>query len=116
MEMDVFQTLIDLELELVSPSTRTSTERLDELIADDFEEFGSSGRVIRKKDVLDFDGPIPKYKLGAFSVRLLGEGAALVKYSANLLGSVSYRSSVWVKFRHGWQLLHHQSTVVPNDV
>ncbi|WP_458692920.1 nuclear transport factor 2 family protein [Modicisalibacter radicis] len=103
-------------MELVSPSTRRSIERLDELIADDFEEFGSSGRVIRKKDLLDFDGPSPKYELDAFSVRLLGEGVALVKYSAKILGSVSYRSSVWVKSRHRWQLLHHQSTVVPNDV
>lgn len=114
--MDVSRTLIDLEMELVSYSTRTSKERLNELISEDFEEFVSSGKVLRKKNVLDFSGPLPEYALDDFSVRLLGERAALVKYSANLLGRISYRSSVWVRSEHRWQLLHHQSTVVASDV
>jgi len=113
--MNIPQTLIDLEMELVSSSTRANAERLNELIAEDFEEFGSSGRVITKSDVLKGAGPLSKYELSAFSVRLLGDKAALVKYRACTSAQRSYRSSVWVKHEDKWQMLHHQSTVAPSD-
>ncbi|WP_341937447.1 nuclear transport factor 2 family protein [Marinimicrobium sp. C2-29] len=74
--MDVAQTLIDFEMELVSPSARASVERINELLADGFEEFGSSGRVITKTDVLKVDGPLPAYELSDFSVEILGESGA----------------------------------------
>ncbi len=60
--MDVAQTLIDLEMELVSPSARASVDRINELLSEGFEEFGSSGKVITKADILKADGPIPASK------------------------------------------------------
>ncbi|WP_277812110.1 nuclear transport factor 2 family protein [Chromohalobacter canadensis] len=114
--MDVAQTLIDFEMELVNPSARDDRERIKELLAEDFEEFGSSGKVITKADVLKADGPVPAYELSDFSVHMLGERAALVKYRASIPGHNSHRSSVWVKCENRWQMLHHQSTVVPSDV
>lgn len=114
--MDVSETLINLEMELVRPSTRANVERMNELIAEDFEEFGSSGDVITKKDVLRGGGPLPRYELSTFSVHELGERAALVKYRASIPGQMSYRSSVWVRRGNRWQMFHHQSTLVPGDV
>lgn len=114
--MDISQTLIDLEMELVSHSARGSAERINELLSEDFEEFGSSGKVITKADVLKADGSLPEYELSDFSVQILGENAALVKYRASTTGQNSYRSSVWVNYGNRWQMLHHQSTVVPNVV
>ncbi|MCU5786052.1 nuclear transport factor 2 family protein [Alloalcanivorax marinus] len=114
--MDVSQTLIDLEMELVSPLARASVERIDALLSEGFEECGSSGKVITKADVMKAGGSIPEYSLSDFSVQMLGEGAALVKYRANTQGQNSYRSSVWVNYGNRWQMLHHQSTALPSDV
>lgn len=114
--MDVAKTLIDLEVELVNPSARENLDRMKELLAEGFEEFGSSGKVITKSDVLKAEGPLPAYKLSDFSVHILGEKAALVKYRASTSDHSSYRSSIWVKYGKRWQMLHHQSTVVPSDV
>lgn len=114
--MDMARTLINFEMELVSPPVRANPDRLNELIAEDFEEFGSSGKVITKADVLKADGQIPAYDLSDFSVRYLGDRAALVKYRARAPGHSSYRSSIWVSLESRWQLLHHQFTVVPRDV
>ncbi|WP_347332856.1 DUF4440 domain-containing protein [Marinimicrobium locisalis] len=114
--MDVSQALIDLEMELVSRSARASVERINELLAEGFEEFGGSGKVITKADLLKADGPLPVYELSDFSVQLLGERAALVKYRASTPSHSSYRSSIWVKCEKGWKMLHHQSTVLPSGV
>lgn len=114
--MDISQTLIDLELELVRPSTRANVERMNELIADDFEELGSSGKVFTKKDVMRGGAFLPEYDLSDFSVRELGERAALVKYRVSFPGHRSFRRSVWVRYGKRWKIFHHQSTVVPSDV
>lgn len=113
--MNMARTLINYEMELVSPPVRANPDRMNELIAEDFEEFGSSGKVITKADVLKADGPIPAYALSDFSVRFLEARAALVKYRASTSDHSSYRSSIWVNVQNRWQLLHHQSTVVPRD-
>ncbi|MHB0981085.1 MAG: DUF4440 domain-containing protein [Thermoleophilia bacterium] len=42
-----------LEEALLDPAVRQFQARLSELTADDFVEFGSSGRVFGKSDVLD---------------------------------------------------------------
>ncbi|MFL1407373.1 DUF4440 domain-containing protein [Marinobacter sp. M1N3S26] len=103
-------------MELVSSSARASVDRINELLSEGFEEFGSSGKVITKADVLKADGPVPAYELSDFSVHMLGERAALVKYRASIPDHNSHRSSVWVKCENRWKMLHHQSTVVPSDV
>ncbi|ERS86184.1 hypothetical protein Q672_14955 [Marinobacter sp. EVN1] len=104
-----------LELELISPDTRMNASRLDELLADDFKEFGSSGHVIDKDTVLssanlDFN---TIYKLSNFSYKTLCEGCVLIYYFSSWEGKRSYRSSIWVKKDNRWQMLHHQSTIIP---
>jgi hypothetical protein len=41
------------EISLLKPEIRSSIESLSSLIADDFIEFGSSGRIYNKADVLE---------------------------------------------------------------
>ncbi len=48
------QLIYELETSLLDPSTRMSVEKLNELIADDFVEFGSSGREYTKEDILKY--------------------------------------------------------------
>ena len=49
---DLDQHLIDLETELLGAGTRANAERLNELLADDFVEFGASGRIWDKPSVI----------------------------------------------------------------
>lgn len=113
--MDAFQEIEFFERELVNPITRSNAERISELLADGFLEFGSSGRVIRKRDVLDAaekPGTVT-YRLDNFNFKILGESHVLVTYrSVTSSGVLAHRSSIWVKKYESWKLLHHQSTVV----
>ncbi|WP_165787146.1 DUF4440 domain-containing protein [Pseudohalioglobus lutimaris] len=103
-----------LERDLVSPEIRNDRARMTELLADDFEEYGSSGRVFYKSDVLSAPDFGAAYDLSDFTFTDLAEGVVLVKYKAVVSNQESLRSSIWVKASSSWQLLHHQATVVPS--
>ena len=87
---------------------------MDQLIADDFEEYGSSGKVFRKSDILDTSFTSAKCNISNFTFCDLAQGVTLVKYMSANSGRTAMRSSIWVKNGSNWQLLHHQGTVVPN--
>ncbi len=53
MEEDLQKTIYDLETSLLKPEIRSSIKDLDSLLADDFMEFGSSGKVYDKKNILE---------------------------------------------------------------
>ena len=89
---------------------------MNEVLADDFEEYGSSGKIFRKPDVLaKLDSNID-YTLSEFSFSDLAHGVTLVKYKSESEGKVALRSSVWVQDSGNWRLLHHQATVVPHAI
>ncbi|MDF2987101.1 MAG: hypothetical protein K0R50_2611 [Eubacterium sp.] len=72
--------LLSLEESLLKPNIRRSSEALADLIADDFIEIGSSGRVYRKKDII---GTLNSEAAGNttlldFKVKLLSSEVALV--------------------------------------
>lgn len=108
-----------LEESLLNPSVRASAQRMDALIADDFIEFGSSGRVFTKRDVLDSANSLPDIvtPLVDLEATVLGRGIVLVTYRSttkNSNGSTrsALRSSVWVYRNDRWQLRFHQGTPV----
>ena len=113
MRMDDHEIIKSLELELVNPATRKNTDRLDALLSDDFEEFGSSGRVYSKQDILRIlpSSNSVSYKLSGFRFVDLSKDCILAKYRAVTSGADSYRTSIWLKTINGWQMIHHQSTV-----
>lgn len=105
-----------LEEELWREETRFDRVRMNELIADDFFEFGRSGRIYSKKDTLaiapqKLDSVLP---LPDFRVRLISENVAQVTYNSEVTydGVVEYgrRSSLWSRTASGWQLQFHQGT------
>lgn len=114
--MEEYELLQELELELVQPATRRNATRLSELIDDGFEEFGSSGKSYRKKDILDslLEENKVHYKLSNFEFKTLSKDCILVKYKSTSNGTVTLRSSIWIKNSGNWKMLHHQSTVVQN--
>jgi len=113
----VVEELRRLEETLLRPEIRRSREKMSALLADDFVEYGRSGRIYDKAAILStadsrFDG---KLSLHGFSVKALAPSVALVRYATVLRQaggneSHSLRSSIWSLTERGWQLLFHQGT------
>ena len=111
--MDIdFDEIKALEIELSQPSTRKNLQRLSGLIADDFEEFGSSGRVFNKTDII---GELQQeeslnYEVKDFRFTALSASCVLVKYVSIFEGKSALRSSIWIKRAEQWVVIHHQGT------
>lgn len=115
--------LRQLEEKLLSPQFRSSARDLDRLIADEFVEFGASGRIYTKPIIIaDLPHETPSERsLSDFTARPLSPGVALVTYTAlrRQPGEPdvrSLRSSIWVLRDGRWQMLFHQGTRTSNDV
>jgi hypothetical protein len=106
-----------LENELLRPDVRRSPENMAALLADDFVEFGSSGRRYGKADLLNPAAQSDEGRLSLleFAAKALAPSIALVTYRSMLHhsdGSArhAWRSSIWRRTEHGWQLVFHQGT------
>jgi hypothetical protein len=108
-----------LEEELFSASARAT--RCAQLLADEFVEFGGSGRVYGKADVIAALQNETPARISAedFSVDLLAPGVALVTYRALRHSQPpvhSLRSSIWQRQGEQWRMVFHQGTIVPAAV
>jgi hypothetical protein len=117
--MQIAAHLRHLEEQLLHPSVRKDPTLLSALIADDFLEFGASGRVYDKAAVLSAlasEPPAPPVILSDFDTRPLADNVVLVTYrtarpntSGESIASVQ-RSSIWVRRNTRWQITFHQGT------
>lgn len=98
----------ELEEQLVHPSVRASADALDRLISDQFVEFGSSGRVYTKPDVIALMLADPKITVSVtdFHVLAVAPDVALATY----LTGKSLRSSLWRREGGAWRIVFHQGT------
>jgi hypothetical protein len=105
-----------LEEQLLQPDVRSSAERVDALLADDFVEFGSSGQVFDKKQIMTLlrqETPT-KRALSKFESTMLSENIVLVRYRAtrgNKPPVHTLRSSIWRLSNGQWQMVFHQGTL-----
>ncbi|MRG85685.1 nuclear transport factor 2 family protein [Salinibacillus xinjiangensis] len=106
-----------LEKKLLQPEVRKSTEELTQLLSNDFTEFGSSGRIFTKQDILD---RLPaetsvEMELTNLNLKKLASDVVLVTYTVTINHQKhSLRSSIWKKNSEGyWQMYFHQGTKTP---
>lgn len=105
-----------LEEELWREETRFDEKRMAVVMAEDFFEFGRSGRRYNRDEILSFprvpmDSILP---LPEFEIRLLSPDVVLVTY----ISAVRYegkilranRSSIWSRTAESWELRFHQGT------
>lgn len=102
----------DLELSLLSQNTRLSAETLNNLISDDFIEFGVSGKIHNKQDVInDLPNETPRtFSVENLEIKLLSDDIAMSIYHIHESNQSSLRSSLWKKNSYMWQLFFHQGT------
>lgn len=107
---DIYQ----LEQSLLDPKIRKSATELDKLISDDFIEFGSSGKVYSKQDIVDHlpEEDDRKFEVSNFSVKDIAEDVVLATYIVAVDGASSLRASLWSKKSGKWQMTFHQGTLI----
>ncbi len=109
--------LYELEMSLWKPQTRFDRDYMDNLLTEDFFEFGRSGRTYRREEVLSapmqaIDINLP---LTEFQLHKVGPDVVLVTYVSEVQYEqleIGNRSSLWVRKNDGWKLRFHQGTVV----
>lgn len=106
------QLIRGFEEQLLQPQVRTSPESLAALLADEFIEIGSSGRVYNKQQIIDLlrheGGQGSPPTVCDFSARRLAAEVILVTY--RIVESPTIRSSVWKLIDGRWQMVFHQGT------
>jgi len=121
------QHLEGLEVFLFDPVARRDIAAVSNLLADEFREFGSSGRIYTKLDILaelSVEQPVV-ITLTDFDCNLIAPTAALVTYKSlsshdKRPPTQALRSSLWVLRTAGarpvkssepsWQMVFHQGT------
>jgi len=121
--MDVSETLRQLEASLLTNTVRKDRARVAELLADEFREFGRSGTVYTKAEILAFlqEEEEIRVTMKEFGCQMVAEGVALVTYLSERTepsgeAIEALRSSLWVRRRHRWQMVFHQGTPLSESV
>lgn len=115
---DTYEELKVLEESLWRAETRFDNDLMDKTLADDFCEFGRSGRIYQRhemlfvrEDAVEIKATLP---LRDFRVRALTKDVVQVMYVSEVqYGSeveTGNRSSIWRHETTGWRLCFHQGT------
>ena len=117
---DISKTIYELELSLLRPEIRSSVETLNLLLADDFQEFGSSGLIYDKKDILE---RLPQnvmdivYIVSDFNTKIISLDVVQTTFKTERVTNgidkvYSFRSSLWRKTNSSWEIFFHQGTLL----
>lgn len=118
-DLSIEQHLRVLEERLLQLEVRNSSDDVAALLADDFIEFGSSGQVFDKRQIIDNLQAEPQIRrsLVDFKTLPLAPGLVLATYRAVRYGDpgeppiYSLRSSIWKVIEDRWQMIFHQGTL-----
>jgi len=120
---DVYEELRTKEENLWRTEPRFDTDLMDKYFASDFFEFGRSGRmysraqmIFNQSEAQEIEAKLP---LENFHARYLTEDVVQITYISELLweGEImrGNRSSIWSKTDGRWQLRFHQGTPVEDQ-
>lgn len=102
-----------LEERLLHPDRETDRTELTALLAPEFREFCTSGRIFnvgQLSNALLSSNPRTA-TMSHFYVTPLGQDSALATYHITTANSTSHHSSVWVRRGNEWKMLFHQGTI-----
>jgi hypothetical protein len=117
--LSVADKLRALEEQLLQTDFRRDRKAVSKLLANDFREFGSSGRLRNKQQILDLLETEPAFRATVqdFQAIELVSGVSLVTYTAvvdrpGAKTAASLRTSIWVMREGRWRMIFHQGTPV----
>jgi hypothetical protein len=91
------------------------------MMADDYWEFGASGRLYDRDYIIEMlaktppvDAAVANWWTSDFHCRRLADDTYLLTYTLDQAGRTTRRSTIWRSTAEGWQILFHQGTVVQN--
>lgn len=105
--------ILYLEEKLLKPEIRNSKTELQNLLAKNFFEFGSSGNILYKEKAIGEEGiAVVKMTLSNFEIHPLSEEIALATYRIYNEENKqhSLRSSIWKLSEGKWKMVFHQGT------
>ena len=119
LDTNIERQLRELEESHLHSDTRSSPETMQALLAEEFVEFGSSGRVFDRAAVIATLSNEPGFRsrIDDFVVRVLAPEVAVTTYRLSTWSTsggqtkVTLRSSVWVQRVGRWLLVFHQGTL-----
>ncbi|MDH5692716.1 MAG: DUF4440 domain-containing protein [Gammaproteobacteria bacterium] len=115
----LLKTIKELEEKLLHSDVRSNPELLDELLAQEFEEIESTGRLTSRREVVDWllnKEVNTRWSLDAFRIKPLSEEVVLAVYVATKLNTEnkkskgSMRCSIWQRHGDNWKMIFHQGT------
>ena len=114
------ETLRTLEESLWQAETRFDRKYMDRILAPDFFEFGRSGSIYSREEILSASSQEIRatFPLRDFTCHPIHSDVVLVTYVSEVQykkKEMGNRSSLWVKTPSGWQLKFHQGTPVHRE-
>ena len=107
------------EERLLDPAVRADPAQVRALLAPEFSEFGSGGRVFDRDGIIAMLAAEPATlarQARGFKVRLLAPGAALTTWRVKRDDGIeTLRSSVWQQQGDRWLMVFHQGTLAARD-
>ncbi len=117
---ELYELLRAQEIALHAPSVRNAAAELNSLLAPGFREFGKSGYVYDREQVMSALRQETEQKqviVYEFQCQVLSDNVALVTYRSKcgnpIMGAL--RSSIWQKNSPGWQMVFHQGTIAQSE-
>ncbi len=107
--------LIAQEQRLHSREVRGDVSAVAALLSDDFLEFGASGRIWTREEIIEALASETECTITSvdFACRMLSPSLALITYIAETGNRRSLRSSIWRLEGESWRMLFHQGTPIP---
>ncbi len=108
-----------LEIKLLHTDMKGNPSVLNALLAEDFEEIGSTGRIGSRQAVIDWllnKSIHDRWSMIHFRVKVLSDDLVLAIYQAQKIGGSdsvgkgSIRSSIWKRTGSGWKMVFHQGS------
>ncbi|MGE7022059.1 DUF4440 domain-containing protein [Solibacillus cecembensis] len=115
MNINLKEHLKQLEESHIGLEVRNSNEKLDEILADEFFEIGSSGYFYNKQDCLETGVVLTEMSLHNYEIYPLAPDVVLATYFIvdKTRNRNTLRSSIWKRMDERWQLYFHQGTISP---
>jgi hypothetical protein len=115
--------LIAKEIDIVAAQKRRDFSAVEAVLAEEFHEIGSSGKMFSKSEVLEAiqEVQIIDYSFEHFELLPVDDGYVILTYIATVRRNHqgqehcnrAHRSSTWMMRNGSWQAVFHQATPLP---